>query len=207
MGEMSGYFVPASEGASEYIEKRSVFLGRVCRVESEDEAKDFIASVKKEHRDARHNCWCYIIRGGTERYSDDGEPQGTAGLPMLEILRREGITNAVCVVTRYFGGILLGTGGLFRAYGKAAKDALDAAGREEIVPRAVFSVPCPYPIFDKMKLGISELSGIVENAEYGEFVKLTVSVPEEGADGFAERIYDLSSGTVSPERLSSEQSL
>ncbi|MDO5444245.1 MAG: YigZ family protein [Eubacteriales bacterium] len=198
---MSGYIVPAEEGSSEYIEKRSSFLGKVCRVESEDEAKAFIASVKKQHRDARHNCWCYIIRGGIERYSDDGEPQGTAGLPMLEILRREGITNVVCVVTRYFGGILLGTGGLFRAYSKAAKDALDAAGREKIVPRALFYVPCPYPIFEKVKTGISELSGIVENADYGELVNLTVSVPEEGSDGFAEKIYDLSNGTISPERV------
>lgn len=194
---MSGYIVPASEGSSEYTEKRSVFLGRVCRAETEEQAKAFILSVKKQQRDARHNCWCYIIRGGIERYSDDGEPQGTAGLPMLEILRREGITNVVCVVTRYFGGILLGTGGLFRAYGKAAKDALDAAGKEEIVPRAMFTVPCPYPIFEKMKLSISELSGTIENAEYGELVTLTVSVPEDGADGFAEKIYDLSSGTVS----------
>ena len=123
---MTEYYVPAGAGESEYVEKRSRFLGHVRPVESEEEAKAFIAAVKKEHYDARHNCWCYLIKDGPERYSDDGEPQGTAGIPMLEVLRREGVSNVVCVVTRYFGGVLLGSGGLFRAYTKSAKDALGA---------------------------------------------------------------------------------
>ena len=93
--------------------------------------------IKKKFYDARHNCWCYIIRNGAERYSDDGEPQGTAGIPMLEVMRREGVTNVVCVVTRYFGGILLGAGGLLRAYTKSAKDALDAAGVNDPPERSV----------------------------------------------------------------------
>ena len=111
---MNEYCVPTGAGESEYVEKRSRFLGHVRPAESEEEAKAFVAAVKKEHYDARHNCWCYIIHDGPERYSDDGEPQGTAGIPMLEVLRREGVSNVVCVVTRYFGGVLLGTGGLFR---------------------------------------------------------------------------------------------
>ena len=112
---MNEYYIPTGAGGSEYVEKRSQFLGHVRRVETEDEARAFIAEMKKKHYDARHNCWCYIIRGGAERYSDDGEPQGTAGIPMLEVFRREEITNVVCVVTRYFGGVLLGAGGLLRA--------------------------------------------------------------------------------------------
>ena len=104
---MNEYYIPTGTGESEYVEKRSQFLGHVRRVETEDEARAFIAEMKKKHYDARHNCWCYIIRGGAERYSDDGEPQGTAGIPMLEVFRREEITNVVCVVTRYFGGVLL----------------------------------------------------------------------------------------------------
>lgn len=197
---MSAYVVPASEGKSEYVEKRSSFLGSVCRVSSEEEARTYIAAVKKEHRDARHNCWCYLLKDGTERYSDDGEPQGTAGIPMLEIFRREGVTDVVCVVTRYFGGILLGAGGLFRAYGKAAKDALGAAGTETVVPRVLFSVPCPYGLLDRMKTGIAALSGTVENAEYGERVVLTVSVPEHAAESFIPGLVDLSGGTVKAEQ-------
>ena len=109
---MDSYRIPTKSGASEYVDKRSRFLGLVQPVGSEDEARAVIAACKKQYHDARHNCWCYLLRDGTERYSDDGEPQGTAGIPMLEVFRRAGVTNAVCVVTRYFGGVLLGTGGL-----------------------------------------------------------------------------------------------
>ncbi|MBO5556819.1 MAG: YigZ family protein, partial [Oscillospiraceae bacterium] len=126
---MSGYCIPAGAGEAEFTEKRSRFLGHVRPVESEEEARAFIAKMKKEYYDARHNCWCYRIQAGPERYSDDGEPQGSAGLPMLEVFRREGVSNVVCVVTRYFGGVLLGTGGLLRAYTRSAKDALAEAGR------------------------------------------------------------------------------
>lgn len=100
---MDSYRIPTGNGASEYVEKRSRFLGLVQPVSSEDEAREIIAACKKQYHDARHNCWCYLLRDGTERYSDDGEPQGTAGIPMLEVFRRAGVTNVVCVVTRYFG--------------------------------------------------------------------------------------------------------
>ena len=123
---MNEYRIPAGPGESELTEKRSRFLGHVRRVETEDEARDFIAQMKRKYHDARHNCWCYAVRDVAERYSDDGEPQGSAGIPMLEVLRRRGVTNAVCVVTRYFGGVLLGTGGLLRAYTQSTADALDA---------------------------------------------------------------------------------
>ena len=106
---MDSYRIPTKSGASEYVDKRSRFLGLVQPVSSEDEARAVIAACKKQYHDARHNCWCYLLRDGTERYSDDGEPQGTAGIPMLEVFRRAGVTNAVCVVTRYFGGVLLGS--------------------------------------------------------------------------------------------------
>ena len=129
MNGVSEYLVPFEDSESEFVEKRSRFIGCVWRVESEAEARAKIEATKKKHYDARHNCWCYIIRdGGVVRYSDDGEPQGTAGQPMLNVFQREDITNVCCVVTRYFGGILLGAGGLARAYTKGAKDALTAAG-------------------------------------------------------------------------------
>ena len=97
---MTEYFVPTGAGESEYVEKRSRFLGHLRKVESEDEARAFVAEMKKKYYDARHNCWCYLLKDGPERYSDDGEPQGTAGIPMLEAFRREGVTHLVCVVTR-----------------------------------------------------------------------------------------------------------
>jgi uncharacterized YigZ family protein len=129
---MTEYFVPTGAGESEYVEKRSRFLGHLRPVESEDEARAFIAEMKKTYYDARHNCWCYLLKDGPERYSDDGEPQGTAGIPMLEVFRREGVTNLVCVVTRYFGGVLLGAGGLFRAYTKCAELEGQVSGEHSI---------------------------------------------------------------------------
>ena len=143
---MSEYFVPAGSGEAEFVEKRSSFLGHVRFVETEDAAREFINEMKKKHYDARHNCWCYIIRGGAVRYSDDGEPQGTAGLPMLEVFKREGVENVVCVVTRYFGGVLLGTGGLLRAYTKSAKDALDASGIAAVRRWVKLETACPFSL-------------------------------------------------------------
>lgn len=103
-------YVPYQEAESEFVEKRSRFIGHIWPVDSEDQAQELIRRVKKQHYDARHNCWCYLLGSTVVRYSDDGEPQGTAGQPMLAVLQRENVTNAVCVVTRYFGGILLGPG-------------------------------------------------------------------------------------------------
>ena len=110
---MTEYYIPTRAAESEFVEKRSRFIGYIKPVETEAEARAFVEEIKKRHYDARHNCWCYLLReGGVVRYSDDGEPQGTAGQPMLGVFEKEGITDLVCVVTRYFGGILLGTGGL-----------------------------------------------------------------------------------------------
>ena len=193
---MSGYCIPAGAGEAEFTEKRSRFLGHVRPVESEEEARDFIAAMKKEHYDARHNCWCYILRDGPERYSDDGEPQGTAGIPMLEVFRREGVTNLVCVVTRYFGGVLLGAGGLFRAYTKSAKDALDAAGLAVVRRWVELSLPCSYAALERYKQEIAAISGVVQEVEYGAAVTIRALVPEEACEAFRSRIFDLSGGSV-----------
>ena len=140
---MEDYLVPRSVGQAEYIEKKSRFLGGVYPVTSEQEAKEILERVRKQYYDARHNCWCYILKSGQKRYSDDAEPQGTAGQPMLNVFEREGVVDVLCIVTRYFGGILLGAGGLCRAYTKAAKDALDAAGISRMQPwlRQQITVP------------------------------------------------------------------
>ena len=200
LGTMSTYRIPAGRGESEYVEKRSSFLGVVEPVSNEEEARAFITGIKKLHRDARHNCWCYLINGGPERYSDDGEPQGTAGIPMLEVFRKEGVTNAVCVVTRYFGGVLLGAGGLLRAYTKAAKEALENAGTVEILPKTRFLVHCPYSLAERIRLETLSFGGTVENTFYEADVSMHISILAEKADAWSARIFDMTSGTVSPEK-------
>ena len=200
---MSEYYIPTGPGEAEFTEKRSRFLGHLRPVASEDEARAFVAEMKKKYYDARHNCWCYLIRGGPERYSDDGEPQGTAGIPMLEVFRREGVTDAVCVVTRYFGGVLLGTGGLLRAYTQSAKDALDAAGISVVRRWAAGSLACPYALLERIRLELAAAGGVVEDMDYGAEVTLRVLLPEERAEDFSARVFELSNGKLRP-RLDGE---
>ena len=133
-----GFRIPFQEAESEFVEKRSRFISRVWRVETEEEAQARIQETKKKYYDARHNCWCYLLGPNLVRYSDDGEPQGTAGQPMLNVFQRENVTGAVCVVTRYFGGILLGAGGLTRAYSKGAP----ALGRKYCRVHESETAPC-----------------------------------------------------------------
>ena len=193
---MTEYYIPTGESEASFVEKRSEFIGHVWRVESEEEARAHIEATKKKHYDARHNCWCYIIRDGAVRYSDDGEPQGTAGQPMLNVFQREGVENVCCVVTRYFGGILLGAGGLVRAYTQSAKDALDAAGISVVRRWVAMEVPCTYAMFERARLEISAFGGVVENVDYGADVVLSALLPEEKAGEFAAHILDVSAGTI-----------
>ncbi len=201
---MSEYFVPAGSGEAEFVEKRSSFLGHVRFAETEDAAREFVNEMKKKHYDARHNCWCYIIREGSVRYSDDGEPQGTAGLPMLEVFRREGVENVVCVVTRYFGGVLLGTGGLLRAYTKSAKDALDAAGIAAVRRWVKLETVCPYSLLERMKTECMALEGAVSDVEYGADVRMSFLLPEAKAEAFCARVTELSAGQSSAKAVGEE---
>ena len=193
---MTPYMIPSGPGEAEFSEKRSRFLGHLRHVETEDEAREFIAETKKKYYDARHNCWCYIINGGAERYSDDGEPQGTAGIPMLEVLRREGISDVVCVVTRYFGGVLLGAGGLLRAYTRSTKDALDAAGISAVRRWVESELPCSYAAAERLKTEVTACDGIVSDVEYGADVRIKALIPKENFPDFEARIFDVSGGTV-----------
>ncbi len=195
---MGEYYIPAGPGEAEFTEKRSRFLGHVRPVDSEEQARDFIAAMKKEYYDARHNCWCYILKGGPERYSDDGEPQGTAGIPMLEVFRKEGMCDLVCVVTRYFGGVLLGAGGLLRAYTKSAKDALDAAGVSVVRPWVEADIPCSYAMAERLKGELFAQGGLVRDMEYAAGVTIKALVPRESFQTLSERIFDVSCGAVRP---------
>ena len=194
---MDSYRIPTGNGASEYVEKRSRFLGLVQPVRSEDEAREIIAACKKQYHDARHNCWCYLLQeGGVVRYSDDGEPQGTAGQPMLNVFQRQEVWNVCCVVTRYFGGVLLGAGGLTRAYTKGAADALTAAGIARMGLWTLWDVPCTYPLLERMKLEVAAAGGVVRDAEYGADITLRTAFPAGTAETFQLRLTELSAGSL-----------
>ncbi len=193
---MEEYLVPTGYGEDEFTEKKSRFIGRIWLVETEEEALSKIQEMKKQHYDATHNCWAYIIHGGAVRFSDDGEPGGTAGMPMLQVLQREGLNNVVCVVTRYFGGILLGAGGLVRAYTKGAKIAVDAAGKSIKRVWTVLYVPCPYSFYERVKLEIEAFGGILRSTDFGAEVDMEILFPQANAQLFLDRLTDLTSGTV-----------
>ena len=193
---MDEYLVPSGFGEDEFVEKKSRFIGRVWLAESEEEALQRIQQMKKQHYDATHNCWAYIIRDGAVRFSDDGEPGGTAGMPMLQVLQREGLYNVVCVVTRYFGGILLGAGGLVRAYTKGAKIAVDAAGKSMKREWTALYVPCPYTYYERVKLEVSAFGGIVRKTDFGAEVELELLFPENQAQPFLDALTDLTAGSV-----------
>ena len=193
---MDSYRIPTKSGASEYVDKRSRFLGLVRPVGSEDEARTIIAACKKQYHDARHNCWCYLIQDGPVRYSDDGEPQGTAGQPMLNVFQRQEVWNVCCIVTRYFGGVLLGAGGLTRAYTKGATDALTAAGIARMGLWTLWDVPCTYPLLERMKLEVAATGGVVRDAEYGADITLKAAFPAGTAEKFQARLTELSAGSL-----------
>ena len=193
---MDEYLVPTGYGEDEFTEKKSRFIGRVWLVETEEEALAKIQEMKKQHYDATHNCWAYIIKDGAVRFSDDGEPGGTAGMPMLQVLQREGLYNIVCVVTRYFGGILLGAGGLVRAYTKGAKIAVDAAGKSMKRVWSVLYVPCPYTFYERVKLEVAAFGGIIRNTEFGSEVELEILLAEADAQPFLDRLTDMSAATI-----------
>ena len=193
---MEEYLVPTGFGEDEFTEKKSRFIGRVWPVETEEEALSKIEAMKKQHYDATHNCWAYIIKNGAVRFSDDGEPGGTAGMPMLQVLQREGLHNVVCVVTRYFGGILLGAGGLVRAYTKGAKIAVDAAGKSMKRVWTVLYIPCPYSFYERLKLEVAAFGGIIRNTEFGSEVELEILVAEAQAQPFLDRLTDMSAATI-----------
>ncbi len=194
---MTEYYIPTGHSETELVEKRSRFIGQVWPAASEEEARARIEETKRRHHDARHNCWCYRIReGGVERYSDDGEPQGTAGQPMLNVFQKEDVSDVVCVVTRYFGGVLLGAGGLVRAYAQGAKDALGAAGISVVRRWAAMELTCTYAQFDMIRREVLTFEGVVENVDYGADVRVSSLLPEARAAAFAAHVLDLSAGTV-----------
>ncbi len=193
---MTEYFVPTRPSETEFTEKRATFIGHVWPVETEEEARARIDETRKKYHDARHNCWCYLIKDGPVRYSDDGEPQGTAGQPMLNVFQKEKVVNVCCVATRYFGGVLLGAGGLVRAYTQSAKDALDAAGISVVRRWVAMEVPCSYARFEEVRRTVLRFGGVEEDIDYGADVLLSVLIPEERAAEFSAHLVDATAGTI-----------
>ena len=193
---MEEYLVPTGFGEDEFTEKKSRFIGRIWPAESEEEALERVRQMEKEHAGAAHNCWAYIIKNGPTRFSDNGEPGGTAGLPMTLVLQKEQLYNVVCVVTRYFGGILLGSGGLVRAYTKAAKIAVNAAGKSMKRVWSVLYLPCPYTYYERVKLEVAAFGGMIRDTQFGAEVELEILVAEGDAQSFLNRITDMTAGTV-----------
>ena len=184
------YITVKNSGIAEITEKKSRFIAAMKHIESEEEAAEFIASVKKEHYNARHNVYAYLLNNGFKKYSDDGEPTRTGGFPVLEMLENEGITDCVCVVTRYFGGTLLGTGGLIRAYTKAAKDCLAVCGLLKKTMCDRVCIRCDYTHLSKVEHILKNGPFVVENISYTDTAVVDVICEKKQTDGLLSEIFE-----------------
>ena len=173
---MGKYLTVLGESSAEYVEKRSRFIANLRHCETEEEATAFLEEMRSKYWDARHNVFAYSVSGGSLcRFSDDGEPHGTAGKPILDVINGSEVKNIAIVVTRYFGGVLLGTGGLVRAYSKSAKDALDNANIVEMIPCTLFTTVCEYTDHQKLLSLIENSGGKIEDTEFTDKVSLKYS--------------------------------
>lgn len=189
-----------------FIEKKSKFISYISPAYNEQEAVDFINSIKKKHYDATHNCSAFIIgdNANIQRSSDDGEPSGTAGIPMLEVLRKEGLTNTVVVVTRYFGGILLGAGGLIRAYTQGVADAVKAAGIIKLQPYEVYNATIDYSFLSKLQHEIGKKEYIIADTQYLDTVTLKLIAEPQLCEALQEDLTQWTNGGVLIEHLGTE---
>lgn len=199
---MSSYVTVRCESSDEFTVKHSRFIGHIMPVTTREQAEQFIAQVSKKHWDATHNVYAYVLREGQlRRYSDDGEPQGTAGIPVLDVLLKSGVTDCAVVVTRYFGGIMLGAGGLVRAYSHAAKLAVDAG---QPVTRALcerLEIKCDYNFYGKLASAIPAGGGVIEDTAFEDNVRLIFRLPADKVGAFAAKLTDLSCGRYSAEKI------
>ncbi len=199
---MNIYRTVQNEAFGELVERHSRFIGYIKPVETENDAVSFINKIKTKHWDARHNVYAYsLLENNVMRYSDDGEPHGTAGMPVLDILKKNELTNTVIVVTRYFGGILLGTGGLVRAYSAAAKLALDNAGIVNIVNCFKMQLFCDYSLYGKVSSILLGLGSKVEKSEFLDHVKIVFYIEKEKLNILKNKLNDISSGNITAEVL------
>lgn len=199
---MQSYKTVKQKGNDEFTEKRSRFIAYVCPVKTVDEANFFVSQIKQKHWDAKHNVYAYILKDGNiKKYSDDGEPQGTAGVPVLDVLEKSGVTDVCVVVTRYFGGILLGGGGLVRAYSHGAKIGLESGIIINMVLCSVLKAECDYSFYGKLSTAIMNYGGTVEKTEFSEKTEIVFCVPSDDEQMIKSKIFELSNGKVMPEKV------
>lgn len=182
----------------EFVEKRSEFIGYSTFVKNEEEALEIIKQKKKEYQDATHNVYAYVIGENIARYSDDNEPQGTAGMPVLNAIRMSGISDVLVVVTRYFGGILLGAGGLVRAYSTAASMALNSAKTVIYENYSIFEINCSYSDYGKINTELISFDAIIDKTEFSDEVNIEFAIREENSIVFKDKIVDLFNGKIIP---------
>ena len=191
------YFTVSEFAKNSFIEKRSEFIGHISPVSTNDEAANFINSVKSEHRKAKHNVYAYILRhDNISRYSDDGEPQGNAGMPVLEVLKKRCLTDVCIVVTRYFGGILLGGGGLVRAYSHAASIACDAAKIMNMCLCRRIRITTDYAMYGKISYILPEYETMTVNSDFGTNITLEILVLSEKLDDLKAKLIEITNGTI-----------
>ena len=189
------YKTVKEERSAEFTEKKSIFIGTVKPVWDEQSALDFIAKIRREYNDASHNVYAYIIRDtNVFRFSDDGEPASTAGIPSLSVLQKNGLTNVATVVTRYFGGILLGAGGLVRAYSHAVKLAIEATGTAVYENFIEFDILCGYPDYDKILKFVKSEKILIDNTDFGENIVLSLAIKFDRFEKIQADIINLSNG-------------
>lgn len=199
---MDGYITVSRYASFEYEDRKSIFIGEAAPVSTEEEALRFIESVKKKYSDASHHVYAYVIRDNSiMRFSDDREPQGTAGMPVLDVIRKRECTNVAIVVTRYFGGTLLGTGGLVRAYTSAAAGAISLA---DIVTYDLFTtvdISCSYSDYQKIGSVLSEYSFSISNTRYTDSVTVSGKILSRTLDALADKLIQISGGRIKCEIL------
>ncbi len=194
---MQEYNTVFEQSKGEYTEKHSKFFATLCHVESEQEAFDALSRVRSENFGANHNTYAYVLADNSARFSDDGEPHGTAGRPILDLIKGSGLKNIMIIVTRYFGGILLGTGGLVRSYSTAAKEALENSKRVRMCECASYSVPCPYSDYKVLQSVIEKYNGFIDDTVFADNITIKFHTPSENCSGFEASLLDTFSSKIS----------
>jgi len=201
---MTAYLTVPGTGEAELVIKRSRFIGRIAPAQTPEAALEFLAGIRAKHRDASHNVWAYSLRDGQMRCSDDGEPQGTAGMPVLDTLLKQDLVDCVVVVTRYFGGTLLGTGGLTRAYGQSASEAIAAAGAVVMAPCRVLRVTCDYSFYGALQRLIPAFGGTILDAQFTGETAIFLRLRAEDAGAFIAQLIEKSNGRARAETVREE---
>lgn len=199
---MDTYKTIIDDMTTQFTEKHSRFIGYVSHTETDEEAVAFIDKIRAQHSDARHNVYAYVLGAENRmRYSDDGEPHGTAGKPILDIINGFELKDVTVVVTRYFGGILLGTGGLVRAYSRAAKDTLEAAQKYIMVPGITYRVACEYTNYSRLEALVSDFGGAIEDTRFEHNVVMVFSVSKSVGEQFLLSLKDTFSSALTAEKV------